>query len=68
MRAAEAIDVFCYQIKKCIGAYSAALGGLDTLVFRGGIGEHAALIRAQICSELEFIGINIDEKVMQQMR
>ena len=51
-----------YQIKKCIGAYSAALGGLDTLVFSGGIGEHAALIRARVCSELEFFGINIDQK------
>lgn len=62
IRAAEAIDLFCYQIKKCIGAYSAVLGGLDTLVFSGGIGEHAALIRARICSELEFFGINIDQK------
>lgn len=61
-RAAEAVDLFCYQIKKCIGAYSAVLGGLDTLVFSGGIGEHAALIRAQVCSELEFLGINIDQK------
>jgi acetate kinase len=61
-RAAEAVELFCYQIKKCIGAYSAALGGLDTLVFSGGIGEHAALIRASICSELELFGINIDQK------
>jgi len=61
-RAAEAVDLFCYQIKKCIGAYSGVLGGLDTLVFSGGIGEHAALIRARICSELEFFGINIDQK------
>jgi acetate kinase len=61
-RAAEAVELFCYQIKKCIGAYSAALGGLDTLVFSGGIGEHAALIRARICSELELFGINIDQK------
>ena len=61
-RAAEAIDLFCYQIKKCIGAYSVVLGGLDTLVFSGGIGEHAALIRARVCSELEFFGINIDQK------
>ncbi|MGB5397513.1 MAG: acetate/propionate family kinase [Gammaproteobacteria bacterium] len=62
IRAAEAVDLFCYQIKKCIGAYSAALGGLDTLVFSGGIGEHAALIRARVCAELEFLGINIDQK------
>ena len=61
-RAAEAVDLFCYQIKKCIGAYSAVLGGLDTLVFSGGIGEHAALIRMRVCAELEFLGINIDQK------
>lgn len=62
VRAAEAIAVFCYQIKKCIGAYVAALGGLDTLVFSGGIGENAAVIRARICEGLTFLGIDIDEK------
>lgn len=61
VRAAEAIALFCYQIKKCIGAYAAALGGLDTLVFAGGIGEHAAVIRTRICEKLEFLGIEIDE-------
>jgi acetate kinase len=61
VRAAEAVDVFCYQVKKWIGAFTAALGGLDTLVFAGGIGEHAPVVRAQICSELEFLGIEIDE-------
>ena len=61
VRAAEAVALFCYQIKKCIGAYAAALGGLDTLVFAGGIGEHAAVIRARICEGLEFLGIEIDE-------
>lgn len=60
-RAAEAIALFCYQIKKTIGAYAAALGGLDTLVFAGGIGEHAAGIRSRICEGLEFLGIEIDE-------
>jgi acetate kinase len=59
-RAAEAIAVFCYQIKKCIGAYSAALGGLDTLVFAGGIGEQASPIRAQICQGLQFLGVELD--------
>jgi len=57
---AEAIAVFCYQARKFIGAYAAALGGLDTLVFTGGIGEHGSEIRARICSALEFIGVRLD--------
>jgi acetate kinase len=59
-RAAEAVDVFCYQARKWIGALAAALGGLDTLVFSGGIGEHAAEVRAGICQGLEFLGIVLD--------
>jgi acetate kinase len=62
VRAAEAVALFCYQVKKWIGAYAAALGGLDTLVFAGGIGENAPVIRARICEGLEFFGIEIDEK------
>ena len=62
VRAAEAVDVFCYQAKKWIGAFAAAMGGLDTLVFAGGIGEHAPVVRARICSELEFLGIEIEEE------
>ncbi len=58
--AAEAIDLFCYRAKKYVGAYAAALGGLDALVFTGGIGERAAAIRERICSGLEFLGIAID--------
>src|SRR5271167_2258778 len=58
--AAEAIALFCYRAKKYIGAYAAALGGLDALVFTGGIGERAPAIRARICSGLEFLGIEID--------
>jgi acetate kinase len=61
VRAAEAISLFCYQIKKCIGAFAAALGGLDTLVFAGGIGEHAPSIRTRICDGLEFLRIELDE-------
>ncbi|MGH9326088.1 MAG: acetate/propionate family kinase [Terriglobia bacterium] len=57
--AAEAIAVFCYQAKRYIGALAAALGGLDTLVFTGGIGENASEIRQRICSGLEFLGINL---------
>jgi len=60
-RAAEALALFCYQAKKWIGAFAAALGGLDTLVFAGGIGENAAPVRKRICDGLEYLGIGIDE-------
>ncbi len=60
VRAAEAIALFCYVAKKAIGAYAAALGGLDTLVFAGGIGENAPEIRQQICAKLQFLGITLD--------
>jgi acetate kinase len=60
IRAAEAIDLFCYQAKKWIGAYAAALGGLDTLVFSGGIGEHAGEVRAAMCRGMEFLGLGLD--------
>ncbi|HEY3304282.1 MAG TPA: acetate/propionate family kinase [Candidatus Binatia bacterium] len=59
-RAAEAIALFCYQAKKWLGAFAAALGGLDTLVFAGGIGENSPEVRARICRGLEFIGIELD--------
>jgi acetate kinase len=59
-RAADAVALFCYQIKKCIGAFAAALGGLDALVFAGGIGENIPAIRARICAELGFLGIELD--------
>jgi acetate kinase len=55
-----AVDVFCYQLRKWIGAFAAALGGLDTLVFSGGIGEHAPAVRARTCAPLSFLGIRID--------
>lgn len=61
VRAAEAVALFCYQVKKWIGAFAAALGGLDTLVFSGGIGENASPIRARICQGLEFLGVELDE-------
>jgi acetate kinase len=61
-RAAKAVDFFCYQCIKWIGAFTAVLGGLDTLVFSGGIGEHAPEIRERICSGLLFLGIALDEK------
>jgi len=59
-RAAEAVALFCYQAKKFLGALVVALGGLDTLVFTGGIGEHAATVREQICEGLEFLGVGLD--------
>ncbi len=59
-RAADAIAIFCQQAKKFIGAYAAVLGGLDTLVFSGGIGENAPVIRARICDGLQFLGIELD--------
>jgi acetate kinase len=61
IRAAEAVAYFCYQTKKYLGAYAAALGGLDTLVFSGGIGENQATIRARICEGLGFLNIEVDE-------
>ena len=60
IRAAEAVELFCYQTKKGIGAFAAVLDGVDTLVFSGGIGEHVAEIRARICTGLGFLGIDID--------
>ena len=60
VRAAEAVALFCYQAKKWIGSFAAALGGLDTLVFAGGIGENAPLIRERICDGLGFLGIELD--------
>jgi acetate kinase len=61
-RAAEAVALFCYYVKKWIGAFAAALGGLDTLVFAGGIGENAPVVRARICAGLEFLGVELDQK------
>ena len=62
VRAAEAVALFCYQVKKWIGAFAAALGGLDTLVFAGGIGENAPTVRTRICDGLGFLGIELEEK------
>jgi acetate kinase len=60
-RAAEAVALFCYQAKKWIGSFAAALGGLETLVFAGGIGENAPLVRTRICEGLGFLGIKLNE-------
>ncbi|MGA7701355.1 MAG: acetate/propionate family kinase [Thermoguttaceae bacterium] len=62
VRAAEAVALFCYQVKKWIGAFAAALGGVDALVFAGGIGENAPTIRTRICDGLGFLGIELEEE------
>jgi acetate kinase len=61
-RAADAVALFCYQAKKWIGSFVAALGGLDTLVFAAGVGENAPLIRERICEGLGFLGIELDRE------
>ena len=65
-RAAAAVELFCYQARKYIGAFAAALGGLDTLVFSAGIGENSPLIRQRICAGLGFLGIELDQKRNRQ--
>ena len=59
-RARLALAIFCYRIKKYIGAYAAAMGGLDAVVFTGGIGENSAGVRAAVCDNMEFLGIELD--------
>ncbi len=61
-RAADAVALFCYQAKKWIGAFAAILGGVETLVFAGGIGENASLIRHRICAGLGFLGVTLDRR------
>ena len=61
VRAAEAVALFCYQAKKWVGAFTAALGGLDTLVFSAGIGERSASIRSRICQGLDFLGVELHD-------
>lgn len=65
-RAKLAIDIFCYRIKKYIGAYAAVLGAVDAVVFTGGIGEHAANLRSQICGDMTQIGIELDPAANKQ--
>ena len=60
-RAALALDYYCYRIAQAIGAFAVSLEGLDTLVFSGGVGQHAADIRRRICSRLRFLGIELDD-------
>ncbi|HWE02824.1 MAG TPA: acetate/propionate family kinase [Tepidisphaeraceae bacterium] len=62
VRAAEAVDLFCYRARQWIGALAAAMNGVNTLVFSGGIGEHATDIRSSICADMDFLGIRIDQE------
>jgi len=62
-QAAEAVELFCYQAKKYLGALAASLGGLDALIFTGGIGEHAAPVRWRIGTGLEFLGVKLDSQL-----
>jgi acetate kinase len=67
-RAILALDIYNYRIKKYIGSYAAALGGLDILVFTGGVGENQCSTRQTVCDGLEFMGIKLDEKVNDGLR
>ncbi len=68
LRCEKAIGAFCYRARKYIGAYSAALGGLDTLIFTGGIGENSAEIRARICQGMEIFGIFVYDDINRKTR
>lgn len=59
-KAKFAFDIFCYRVKKYIGAYAAAMGGLDAIVFTGGIGENSSEVRSEVCKDLDFFGIELD--------
>lgn len=67
-KAELAFEMFCYRIKKFIGAYAAALGGLDALVFTGGIGEHSVAVRKKVCEDLGILGIHMDEERNRRCR
>jgi len=61
-RALLALEVFCYRIRKYIGAYAAAMGGVDAIVFTAGIGENVPVVRERVCRDLEFLGIELDQE------
>lgn len=61
-RATLAIEMFCYQVKKYVGAYAAAMGGLDCIVFTAGVGENCGFVRTKVCKDLAFLGVEIDEE------
>jgi acetate kinase len=65
-RAKLAIDIFCYRVRKYIGAFLAAMGGADAIVFTGGIGENSPEVRAKICEGLEWAGLSVDGEKNQK--
>jgi acetate kinase len=67
-RAKLAMDIFTYRIRKYIGAYAAAMGGVDVVVFTAGIGENSSMVREMACKEMEFLGIRLDEKKNREIR
>lgn len=67
-KAKLAFDVFTYRIKKYVGAYAAAMGGVDAVVFTGGIGENSKLVRKEVCSDMEFLGIDFDEEANNNVK
>ncbi|MCX6345836.1 MAG: acetate kinase [Armatimonadetes bacterium] len=67
-RADLALSIFCYRIKKYIGAYAAAMGGLDAIIFTGGIGENSRAVRQRVCRDMEFLGIELDEEKNDTLR
>ncbi len=67
-RSKYAFEIFCYRIKKYLGAYAAAMGGLDAFVFTGGIGENSSEVRKEVCSNLDFLGIKIDDAKNQNSK
>lgn len=67
-RAILALDMYEYRIKKYVGAYAAAMGGVDLIVFTGGVGENQARTRDFVCSDMEFMGIHFDKKKNESVR
>lgn len=67
-KAKMAFDVFTYKIKKYVGAYAAAMGGVDALVFTGGIGENSNLVRKDVCDQMEYMGIEFDEEANNNVK
>lgn len=66
-RAQYSLDMFAYKVKKYIGAYAAALGGVDLIIFTGGIGENARIIRHDVCKDLAFLGVDFDDKINHEI-
>ena len=64
--ASQAHDVYAYKIKKYIGAYTAAMNGLDAIVFTGGVGENMPILRELVCKDMEYLGVKLDRKENNQ--